>query len=150
MRRLAALAACRAVHAAPPVEAQPSQPGARRPPATQPAPAPQPEPPPPEPPPAPYEKELLRLSEILGSLTFLRGLCGERDAGEWRRRMEAIMEAEGTSPGRRERLAGAYNRGYRSYAITYRACTPNAHAAIARHVREGETLSRSLAGRYGG
>lgn len=135
--------------AAGPALAQQSQ-GQRRP--AQPA-APaqaQPEPPPPEPPPPPYERELLRLSEILGSLTFLRTLCRESDAAEWRRRMEGIMEAEGTSPGRRERLAGAFNKGYRAFALTYRVCTPNAHAAVARYVREGETLSRSLAGRYGG
>jgi uncharacterized protein (TIGR02301 family) len=115
------------------------------------APAKPEEPPPPaEPPPAPYEKELLRLSEILGSLTFLRTLCQEADAMEWRRRMEALLEAEGTTPGRRERLAGAYNRGYRGFALTYRTCTPNAHAAVARYVREGESLSRTLAGRFGG
>jgi uncharacterized protein (TIGR02301 family) len=115
------------------------------------APAKPPEPPPaPEPPPPPYEKELLRLSEILGSLTFLRTLCGERDAAEWRRRMEAILETEGSSAGRRERLAGAFNRGYRGFALTYRVCTPNAQAAVARYVQEGETLSRALAGRYGG
>ncbi len=115
------------------------------------APAKPEEPPPPaEPPPAPYERELLRLSEILGSLTFLRTLCGESDAAEWRRRMEALLETEGTTPGRRERLAGAYNRGYRGFALTYRTCTPNAHAAVARYVREGEGLSRTLAGRFGG
>jgi uncharacterized protein (TIGR02301 family) len=64
--------------------------------------------------------------------------------------MEALLEAEGTTPGRRERLAGAYNRGYRGFALTYRTCTPNAHAAVARYVREGESLSRTLAGRFGG
>jgi uncharacterized protein (TIGR02301 family) len=142
----AALVLLAAILAAGPALAQ-SQP--RRAPQTPPQSQPEP-PPPPEPPPAPYEKELLRLSEILGSLTFLRTLCQERDAAEWRRRMEAIMETEGTSPGRRERLAGAFNRGYRAFALTYRVCTPNAHAAVARYVREGEALTRTLAGRFGG
>ena len=32
--------------------------------------------PPAEPPPPPYEPQLLRLSEIMGSLAYLRGLCG--------------------------------------------------------------------------
>lgn len=146
MRRLVVLLACLAVLLPPPALGQ--QGGARRP-APAPA-APAEPPPPPEAPAPPYEKELLRLAEILGALTFLRGLCSERDAAEWRKRMEAILEAEGTSPGRKERLAGAYNRGYRGFALTYRACTPNAHAAVARYVREGETLSRTLAGRYGG
>lgn len=115
------------------------------------APAKPPEPPPaPEPPPPPYEKELLRLSEIVGSLAFLRTLCASTDAAEWPKRMQALLETEGTTPGRRERLAGAYNRGYRGYALTYRICTPSATEASARYIKEGETLSRNLAGRYGG
>jgi uncharacterized protein (TIGR02301 family) len=115
------------------------------------APAKPPEPPPaPEPPPPPYEKELLRLSEVVGSLAFLRNLCASSDAGEWPKRMQALLETEGTSPGRRERLAGAYNRGYRGYALTYRTCTASATEATARYLKEGESLSRNLAGRYGG
>lgn len=110
----------------------------------------QPAPPEPEPPAPPYEKELLRLAEVIGSLAFLRALCGAADAEEWPRRMQALVEAEGTTTGRRDRLAGAYNRGYRSFALTYRTCTPSAAEATARYLQEGETLSRNLAGRYGG
>ncbi|HEX2724321.1 MAG TPA: TIGR02301 family protein, partial [Beijerinckiaceae bacterium] len=98
----------------------------------------------------PYEKDLLRLSEIVGSLAFLRSLCASSDAAEWPKRMQALLESEGTTPGRRERLAGAYNRGYRGYALTYRVCTPSATEAMARYLKEGEALSRNLAGRYGG
>lgn len=112
--------------------------------------APAPPPPAPEPPPAAYEKELLRLAEVMGSLAFLRGLCNAQDASEWPKRMQALIETEGTSPGRRERLAGAYNRGYRGFSITYRICTPSATEATSRYLKEGETLSRNIAGRYGG
>lgn len=109
------------------------------------------EPPPPaEPPPAPYDRELMRLSEIIGSLAFLRTLCGAGDAREWPARMASLMEAEGVTQGRRERLAGAYNRGYRGYALTYRVCTPAADLAASRFVTEGERLSHALAGRFGG
>jgi len=104
----------------------------------------------PEPPPAPYEKELLRLAEVVGSLAFLRSLCQAPEAAEWPKRMQALIDAEGTTPGRRERLAGAYNRGYRGFALTYRVCTPSATEAVNRYVAEGEALSRALAGRYGG
>ncbi|KAB1069537.1 TIGR02301 family protein [Methylobacterium planeticum] len=107
-------------------------------------------PPPPEPPPAPYDRELMRLSEIIGSLAFLRGLCAEPDAAEWPARMKALIEAEGVTPTRRDRLAGAYNRGYRGYALTYRVCTSAAHEAAGRFVAEGERLSHGLAARFGG
>ena len=120
-----------------------SAPRNEKPPEKEPAPAP-------EPPPAPYDRDLLRLSEIIGALAFLRDLCAAPDAGEWPKRMKALQEAEGVTPGRRDRLAGAYNRGYRGYALTYRVCTPSAREAAARFVIEGERLSHSLASRFGG
>lgn len=104
----------------------------------------------PEPPPAPYDRDLMRLSEIIGALAFLRELCAGPDAAQWPGRMKALMEAEGVTPGRRDRLAGAYNRGYRGYALTYRVCTPSAHEAAGRFVAEGERLSHALASRFGG
>lgn len=107
-------------------------------------------PPPPELPPAPYDRDLLRLSEVIGSLAFLRELCAAPDAAEWPARMKALMEAEGVTPSRRDRLAGAYNRGYRGYSLTYRVCTPAATEAAARYVAEGERLSHALASRFGG
>ena len=103
-----------------------------------------------EPPPAPYEKELLRLAEIMGSLAMLRPLCSAPDSTEWGRRMQVLLDAEGTTPGRRERLAGAYNKGYRAYALTYRICTPSAQEASVRFLAEGEQLARNITGRYGG
>jgi uncharacterized protein (TIGR02301 family) len=106
--------------------------------------------PPVEPPPAPYEKELLRLAEIMGSLALLRPLCSAPDSGEWKTRMQALLDAEGTTPGRKERLAGAYNKGYQAYALTYRICTASAQEASNRYLREGETLARNIASRYGG
>ncbi|MCJ2035020.1 TIGR02301 family protein [Methylobacterium sp. J-068] len=104
----------------------------------------------PEPPPAPYDRDLMRLSEIIGALAFLRDLCATPDAPEWPARMKALMEAEGVTPNRRDRLAGAYNRGYRGYSLTYRVCTPAATEAAGRFVTEGERLSHALASRFGG
>ncbi|SDO16123.1 TIGR02301 family protein [Methylobacterium phyllostachyos] len=100
--------------------------------------------------PAPYDRDLLRMSEIIGALAFLRGLCEAPDAADWPARMKALIESEGVTPARRDRLAGAYNRGYRGYALTYRVCTPAAHEAAARYVAEGDRLSHALAGRFGG
>ena len=103
-----------------------------------------------EPPPAPYEKDLLRLAEIVGSLAFLRPMCAAVDGPEWSRRMQVLLESEGTTPGRKEQLAGAYNKGYQAFALTYRVCTPSAQEASSRYVKEGELLARTIAGRYGG
>jgi uncharacterized protein (TIGR02301 family) len=121
----------------------------RQPPQQQPQTPPAP-PPAPEPPPPPYEPQLLALSEIMGSLAYLRTLCGGKEAEGWRERMAALIESEGRSPERRERLTGAYNRGFRAYSLTHRLCTPGSREAAARLAADGERLARALAGRYGG
>lgn len=98
---------------------------------------------------AALDRDIFLLSEIAGSLAILRSLCEAKDAEEWPKTMQALLAAEGTSPDRRARLAGAYNRGYRNYAMTYRVCTPSAKEASARYLRESENLSRSILTRYG-
>lgn len=104
----------------------------------------------PEPPPPPYEPQLLKLSEIMGSLAYLRTLCAGKEAQDWRDRMAALVEAEGRTPARRERLTAAYNRGFRAYSLTHRACTEGSQEASTRLAGEGERLARVLASRYGG
>jgi uncharacterized protein (TIGR02301 family) len=110
---------------------------------TAPAPAPQEEAPP------VYEPRLLRLAEILGALAYLQDLCKQSEAqpsGQiWRSQMTALMDAEGKTPQRKERLAGAYNRGFRDYEFTYQRCTPNAQAIIARFLSESGEIAREIA-----
>src|ERR1700732_1572144 len=60
------------------------------------APAPEAEPPPP-----PYDPEIQRLAEILGALTYLDALCASNPPGDWRAKMQALLEAEGKSAGRK-------------------------------------------------
>lgn len=97
---------------------------------------------------APFEPGLMRLAEVLGSLHFLRNLCGEK-GDQWRVEMEKLLESENPDPDRRARFIASFNRGYRSFSGTYTQCTPSATAAITRYMKEGETLSRDIASRYG-
>ncbi|MBL8589143.1 MAG: TIGR02301 family protein [Methylobacteriaceae bacterium] len=142
VRAALALTLAAALALAPPALAQQRGRAPAAPPA-EPAPAP-------EPPPPPYEPMLLRLSEIMGALAFLRDLCGERDGEVWRARMGKLLEAEATTEARKARLAGAYNRGYRGFELTYRVCTPAAETAIVRYLAEGQRLARDLSSRWGG
>jgi uncharacterized protein (TIGR02301 family) len=100
-------------------------------------------------PPAPYEKDMRRISEILGALHYLRPLCGANDGQVWRDKMRDLIEAEGGPPDRRERLAGAFNEGYNGFQLTYRTCTPSADLAVRRYLEEGQKLSREIATRHG-
>jgi len=97
---------------------------------------------------APYEGDLLRLAEILGTLSYLETLCGKQTEN-WNARMAALMDAEAINEDERERLAGAYNHGIRDYQLSYRTCTPNARAVITRFFAEGARISNSVIDRYG-
>lgn len=97
---------------------------------------------------AAYEQSLLRLAEVLGSLHYLRNLCGET-GDTWRQQMETLLDTEKPDETRKARFVASFNRGYRSFETVYRACTPSALESVRRYMKEGETLTRDVAARYG-
>lgn len=124
------------------------------------APPPPKEEPAPEPPPAAYEPELLRLAEVLGTLSYMTALCGPAGGPQparpdawpdaWRARMGELIDAEGVTAQRRERLAGAFNRGFLGHQPAHRACTDRARQIIDRMIEQGQRLTRDIASRYAG
>jgi uncharacterized protein (TIGR02301 family) len=119
-------------------------------PAAAPKAAAEPTPPPAVERPAPYESQLLRLAEMMGALAYLRNLCGSGDGAKFRAKIAALLGAEGINDSRRDLIAGAYNHGFRGYAMTYRACTPAATEVISSFLTESARLAAELASRYGG
>ncbi len=93
----------------------------------------------------PYDDKLLRLSEILGAVHYLRELCGANDGQLWRDRMQALMNTEGSSALRRAKLTRSFNNGYRSYSRTYSTCSATAQTAIDRFLSEGADIADNLA-----
>ena len=65
---------------------------------------------------APFDAGLARLSEILGSLHYLRGLCGANEGNKWRAEMQALIDAEAPSGQRRAQFVAHFNHGYRAYS----------------------------------
>jgi uncharacterized protein (TIGR02301 family) len=94
------------------------------------------------------EGELQRLSEILGALHYLRGICGPGDGPKWRSDMQDLIDAEAQSGERRVKMVASFNRGYRGFQQTYRTCTPAADLAIRRYLDEGARISREITARY--
>lgn len=92
----------------------------------------------------PYDDRLLRLTEILGAVHYLRELCSSNDGQLWREKMKELMDAEGSSALRRAKLTRSFNQGYRSYSRTYTTCTPSAQTAIGRFLAEGAEISDNL------
>src|SRR5882672_8037813 len=93
---------------------------------------------------APFSAGLERLAEILGSLHYLRGICGANEGNKWRTEMQALLEAEAPSGQRRAQFIAHFNRGYRAYLQTYRTCTPAADLAIRRYLEEGSKIAREV------
>jgi len=104
--------------------------------------------PPPQAVPAPYDRDLQRLSEILGSLHFLRGICGANEGQKWRNEAQALIDAEAPSGERHEQMVAGFNRGYRAFQQSYRTCTPAASFAIRRYLAEGAKIARDITARY--
>ncbi len=92
----------------------------------------------------PYDDRLLRLSEILGAVHYLRELCGAEEGQQWRERMSELVQAEGYSALRKAKLTRSFNKGYQSYSRTYNTCSPSAQNAINRFLAEGATIADTL------
>lgn len=97
---------------------------------------------------APFDADLQRLAEILGSLQYLRTVCGAKEGDKWRNEMQALIDAEAPSGERRRLIVARFNRGYRGFEQTYRTCTPAADLAIRRYLDEGAKIAREITARY--
>jgi len=97
---------------------------------------------------APFEGDLLRLSEILGALHYLRDVCDAGDGDRWRKEMQSLIEAEAQDDERKNRMTISFNRGYRVFQQTYRVCTPAAELTIRRYLAEGSKIAREITARY--
>jgi uncharacterized protein (TIGR02301 family) len=98
--------------------------------------------------PAPYDRDLQRLSEILGALHFLRGICGSNEGQKWRNEAQTLIDTEAPAGERRDLMIASFNRGYRAFQQSYRTCTPAADFAIRRYLAEGAKIAREITARY--
>jgi uncharacterized protein (TIGR02301 family) len=97
---------------------------------------------------APYDRDLERLSEILGALHFLRGICGSNEGPKWRTEAQALIDAEAPAGNRHDQMVASFNRGYRGFQQSYRSCTPAANVVIHRYLQEGANIAREITARY--
>jgi uncharacterized protein (TIGR02301 family) len=104
--------------------------------------------PPPQTQPAPYDHDLERLSEILGALHFLRGICASNEGQKWRTEAQTLIEAEAPTGDRHDQMVASFNRGYRGFQQSYRTCTPAATIVIHRYLTEGASIAREITARY--
>ena len=96
----------------------------------------------------PFDAGLARLSEILGSLHYLRGLCGANEGNKWRGEMQELLEAEAPGGERHTQFVAHFNKGYKVFQQTYHFCTPAAELVIRRYLEEGSKIAREVTARY--
>ncbi len=97
----------------------------------------------------PYEDQLLRLSEILGAVHYLRQLCKAGEGNVWREQMEALIASEQPDDMRKARMIDRFNRGYDGFKSVYLTCTPAATVAVDRYLQEGAKIAADITARYG-
>jgi len=96
-----------------------------------------------------YNNQMARLAEILGSLQYLRKLCGAGEGLLWREQMENIIESEDPTEERKADIISRFNRGFRAYREIYRECTPTAIEVVNRYMRQGTRLSGEIPNQFG-
>ncbi|MEO5805821.1 TIGR02301 family protein [Devosia sp.] len=94
-----------------------------------------------------YQKQMERLSEIMGSLYFLQPLC-ETKTTDWRVQMNDLITLDQPDEDRRQRLIGAFNGGYAAFSRFHRTCTPSALEALTRLLAEAEQTAREIHARF--
>ena len=98
---------------------------------------------------APFMEPLNQLASILGSMSFLRRLCDDPRAGQWRETMQSLIDAQQPNEADKRRLVASFNSGYRTFESSYRQCTPSARVAVNRYQSEGARIAREIENRYG-
>lgn len=96
-----------------------------------------------------YDAQMMRLSEILGALHYLRELCGADEKQLWREQMAKLLVKEEPSEERKARLIANFNKGFRGFREIYRECTPTAVAATNQYLKQGARISAEIPDRYG-
>lgn len=96
-----------------------------------------------------YEDQLMRLSEILGALHYLRNLCGTGEGQAWREEMQKLIAAEKPSEQSQAQMIAAFNRGFRGYAEIHRECNDPAIEAANQFLAQGTRIAAEIPNRYG-
>lgn len=92
-----------------------------------------------------YERNILKLSQILGAIHHLREICNANEGQLWRQKMVELLETEAPTPKRRNLLVKGFNQGYRGQQRYYRKCTKRAGRKVLRFVKEGAILADKIA-----
>lgn len=98
---------------------------------------------------AAYNADLIRLSELLGAIHYLRELCNAQDGQLWRNKMAELMETESPEEDQRQLMVSHFNISYHRYRNAYSRCTDQAAQDVNGFIAEGEDLTGRLSNSRG-
>lgn len=90
------------------------------------------------------QDRLMRLSELLGELHYVRSLCDPQNPSFWRDRMNEMIRLEKPPIQQRNDMIGQFNTGYNEAKAQFTTCTDQARSLSEAAAREGEGLARQL------
>jgi uncharacterized protein (TIGR02301 family) len=94
---------------------------------------------------APYQRQLISLSQILGTVHHIRSLCRRGEETVWRDAMMDLIRLEDPSQETRERMVRSFNEAYHEARARYPSCSSAAEAEARRLAGEGERLVATMA-----
>ena len=95
-----------------------------------------------------YDKQMLRLSELLGGMHYLRNLCNQNEGQMWRDEMSNLIDLEDPSEIRRALFVARFNRTYRALREIYSVCTPSAVEIANKYKEESALIANELISQY--
>jgi len=96
------------------------------------------------------DRDLVRLSEILGAVHHLREVCNANEGQLWRLKMQELIRLEQPDENLKELMVARFNRTYHQHRLAYSRCTGLARTDIARFLDEGAALTEMLAAKSQG
>ena len=96
-----------------------------------------------------YLRDLVALSETIGSAHAVRVRCNGVDDQYWRSYMVQILGLEAPFQGNlRRQMVTGFNRGYEQEDAVRRGCDSTSNEREARYATKGQTLAEGLAAYY--
>ena len=92
-----------------------------------------------------YERNILKLSQILGAIHHLREVCNANEGQLWRQKMVELLETEAPTPQRRALLVQRFNQGYRGHQLAFTTCNKKAKKRVKKFIKEGASLATAIA-----
>ncbi len=94
------------------------------------------------------ERRLVKISEVMGALHYLRGACYRPERTQWRSEFDLLLKQYRPSTSLRNRMNDAFHGAYVYHQRNYAGCTQDTAYRASKMADDGERLARKLANMF--